>query len=139
MPSPRRVKYLLLNMTLLLFTASAMICLLASIVFLLNPQASYSLPNSLQGLQAALPSYLQIHHGGWWSSEPDYQAASGHTVDKDEWNLLYHLGGNGPWVEKVDGVVEEGIQVPDGCEVDMVHMVSYFFAHLTGGTRMYGC
>nr|AUC62758.1 phytase [Morchella importuna] len=124
MLSPRRVKYLLLNMTLLLFTASAMICLLASIVFLLNPQASYSLPNSLQGLQAALPSYLQIHHGGWWSGEPDYQAASGHTVDKDEWNLLYHLGGNGPWVEKVDGVVEGGIQVPDGCEVDMVHMMS---------------
>lgn len=123
MPSPRRLKYLLLNMTLLLFTASAMICLLASIAFLLNPQTSYSLPNSLQGLQVALPSYLQTHHRSWWSSEPDPQAASRSGVDKDGWNLLYHLGGNGPWVEKVDGVVEGGIQVPEGCEVDMVHMV----------------
>lgn len=123
MPSPRRVKYLLLNMALILFTVSAMIGLLASIVFLLNPQSSYSLPNSLQDLQAVLPSYIQTHHRGWWSSEPDYQAASSSRVGKDGWNLLYHLGGNGPWVEKVDGVVEGGIQVPGGCEVDMVHMV----------------
>lgn len=70
-----------------------------------------------------LPSYLQAQHRGWWSGEPDYQAASATGVEKDKWNLLYHLGGNGPWVEKIDGVVEGGIQVPEDCEVDMVHMV----------------
>jgi acid phosphatase len=123
MPSPRRLKYLLIQMSLLLFTISAMICLLASIVFLLNPQSSYSLPNTLQ---TVLP-YLQTNHHGWW--EPEYQAASNCGPcgpGKNDWNILYHLGGNGPWVEKVDDVVKGGIQVPEGCEVDMVHMVSYF-------------
>lgn len=107
-------------MALLLFTVSAMICLLASVLFLLHPQSSYSLPNSLQ---VVLPSFLQTQHAGWWSNEPDHPLAPGSAVDVDGWDILYHLGGNGPWVEKVDGVVESGIQVPAGCEVDMVHMV----------------
>jgi acid phosphatase len=42
------------------------------------------------------------------------------TID---WNILYHLGGNGPWVEKSIDVVEEGIAPPEGCEVVQVHMV----------------
>lgn len=99
-----------------------MICLLASILFLLHPQSSYSLPNSLQ---VVLPSFLQTHHAGWWSKELDQQLKSGSEVDENGWDLLYHLGGNGPWVEKVDGVVEGGIQVPAGCKVDMVHMVCF--------------
>jgi len=40
-----------------------------------------------------------------------------------DWNILYHLGGNGPWIEKVDGVVEGGIAAPEGCNVEQVHMV----------------
>lgn len=119
--SPRRFKYLLIQMSLLLFTASAMICLLASVVFLLNPQPGYSLPNSLQQI---LPEYLQTNHHGW-GLEPAYRGASNCPDQKEEWNILYHLGGNGPWVEKVDGVLEGGIQVPDGCEVDMAHMVGF--------------
>lgn len=97
-----------------------MICLLASVLFLLYPQFSYPLPNSLQ---VVLPSFLQAQHASWWSGEPNYQLASGSGVNANEWNLLYHLGGNGPWIEKIDGVVEGGIQVPMGCKVDMVHMV----------------
>lgn len=50
------------------------------------------------------------------------QGQGGGAVTKD-WNILYHLGGNGPWVEKVEGVVEGGIAVPKGCDVEMVHMV----------------
>lgn len=107
-------------MALLLFTVSAMICLLASVLLLLHPQSSYSLPNSLQ---VVLPSFLQTQQAGWWSGESNHQLASGSRVDADGWDLLYHLGGNGPWIEKVDGVVEGGIQVPAGCKVDMVHMV----------------
>lgn len=103
-----------------------MICLLASILFLLHPQSSHSLPNSLQ---VVLPSFLQTQHAGWWSKEPDHQLKLGSGVDANGWDLLYHLGGNGPWVEKVDGVVEGGIQVPAGCKVDMVHMV---FSHELG-------
>lgn len=40
-----------------------------------------------------------------------------------DWNILHHLGGVGPWVEKTADVVEGGIAVPDGCEVEQVHMV----------------
>jgi len=120
--SPRRFKYLLIQMSLLLFTVSAMICLLASVVFLLNPQPGYSLPNSLQQI---LPSYLQTDHHGW-GLEPAYRGTSNCPDQQGEWNIFYHLGGNGPWVEKVDGVLDGGIQVPDGCEVDMAHMVGLF-------------
>lgn len=52
-----------------------------------------------------------------------YGGASDADVTKN-WNILYHLGGNGPWIPKVDDVVEGGIEVPRGCEVDMVHMVN---------------
>ncbi|KAG9185176.1 acid phosphatase [Alternaria panax] len=45
------------------------------------------------------------------------------TVTED-WNILYHLGGNGPWVEKVIDVVDGGIAPPEGCEVVQVHMMS---------------
>ena len=42
---------------------------------------------------------------------------------RGDWNILYHLGGNGPWIEKVDGVAHGGIGVPEGCRVEQVHMV----------------
>ncbi|KAF2689583.1 phosphoglycerate mutase-like protein [Lentithecium fluviatile CBS 122367] len=41
-----------------------------------------------------------------------------------DWNILYHLGGVGPWVEKTVDVVEGGIAVPEGCEVEQVHMMA---------------
>jgi acid phosphatase len=33
------------------------------------------------------------------------------------------LGGNGPWVEKRENVLDGGIGVPEGCMVEQVHMV----------------
>lgn len=40
---------------------------------------------------------------------------------------MYHLGGCGPWVEKVDGPADaQGIAPPEGCAVEQVHMVRYF-------------
>jgi len=45
-------------------------------------------------------------------------------VAKGDWNILYHLGGNGPWVEKVVDTVEGGITVPEGCTVEQVHMMA---------------
>lgn len=50
------------------------------------------------------------------------QGQGGGAISSD-WNILYHLGGNGPWIEKVDGVVEGGIAAPEGCKVEQVHMV----------------
>ncbi|KAL7273602.1 hypothetical protein RUND412_003527 [Rhizina undulata] len=114
-----------------------MICLLASLVFLLNPQATYSLP---EGLQKVLPSYLQSDHNGWWGDLDSKAASATHgSGQPGDWNILYHLGGNGPWVEKVDEIVPGGIKVPDGCEVDMVHMMSRHaerFPTKNAGARM---
>ncbi|CEJ59689.1 hypothetical protein PMG11_08301 [Penicillium brasilianum] len=47
------------------------------------------------------------------------------TSLKKDWNVLHHLGGNGPWVEMLD----EGSRTPDlapspGCSIDQVHMMS---------------
>ena len=57
--------------------------------------------------------------GSWWHPQ---QLRSSNVIHKG-WNILYHLGGNGPWIEKVDGIVEGGIGVPDGCRIEQVHMV----------------
>lgn len=51
--------------------------------------------------------------------DPQRQRAGAVTPD---WNILYHLGGVGPWVQKTINVVEGGIEVPAGCEVEQVHM-----------------
>ncbi|THW89001.1 phosphoglycerate mutase-like protein [Aureobasidium pullulans] len=46
------------------------------------------------------------------------------TNTTNDWNILYHLGGNGPWIPKADGVVEGGLAPPEGCRVEQVHMVA---------------
>ena len=113
---------LLIRMGIPLFAISFMICLSAAVLFLFNPAQSLALPPA--GLQQLLPSYLQTENQGW--REPGYQC-QGHHCRKDGWNVLYHLGGNGPWIEKVDGVAKGGIAVPEGCQIDMVHMVYHPF------------
>ena len=46
--------------------------------------------------------------------------------DARSWNILHHLGGHGPWIEKTDGGVEaHGVDPPEGCSVDQVHMVCW--------------
>lgn len=42
------------------------------------------------------------------------------------WNMLYHVGGNGPWIKKVDGTNGEDIEPPAECTVEQVHMVSKY-------------
>ncbi len=72
------------------------------------------------------------HHSSWsswWHPEALDITSSRHkhgagAITKD-WNILYHLGGNGPWVEKTVDVVEGGIAVPQNCEVEQVHMVGH--------------
>jgi len=41
-----------------------------------------------------------------------------------DWDILQHLGGNGPWIQKTSNVVPGGIAVPEGCIVEQVHMMS---------------
>jgi acid phosphatase len=41
-----------------------------------------------------------------------------------DWNVLHHLGGNGPWVEMLDeGRLTPDLAPPPGCSIDQVHMV----------------
>ncbi|EHY57449.1 hypothetical protein HRR83_002934 [Exophiala dermatitidis] len=40
------------------------------------------------------------------------------------WNLFYHLGGNGPWIPRADGVAYSDALLPEGCSVDQAHMLS---------------
>ena len=43
----------------------------------------------------------------------------------EKWDILYHLGGNGPWIELADGQASPtGVEVPVGCRVDQVHMLA---------------
>ncbi|KAL4962495.1 allantoate permease family MFS transporter [Aspergillus stella-maris] len=62
-----------------------------------------------------------------WNSwfDPERKSSPGdlEVPEHDGWNLFYHLGGYGPWIEKVDGEVE-GIEPPGGCVVDQVHMMA---------------
>ncbi|KAF2847723.1 phosphoglycerate mutase-like protein [Plenodomus tracheiphilus IPT5] len=73
----------------------------------------------------------QPHHSSWnswWHPERsrgvslESQVGAGTTTD--DWNILYHLGGNGPWIEKITDVVEGGVAVPEDCVVEQVHMIS---------------
>jgi acid phosphatase len=82
------------------------------------------------------------HHASWeswWHPQRNDESRAARsqdagTTDRD-WNILYHLGGNGPWVEKVIDVVDGGIAVPEGCEVEQVHMVGFRF--VLGNRRVY--
>lgn len=61
--------------------------------------------------------------GSWW--HPHSQTTQ-RVYDPNKWNLLYHLGGYGPWIELREGLVTAqnvGIGPPEGCIVDSVHMV----------------
>ncbi|KIX98076.1 uncharacterized protein Z520_06156 [Fonsecaea multimorphosa CBS 102226] len=40
------------------------------------------------------------------------------------WNLLHHLGGNGPWIRKIDSVNYYDSPLPKKCSIDQVHMLS---------------
>ena len=90
-------------------------------------------PTSIEHLHSGYFGYEcagKPHHSSWsswWHPErsdgnhAEHKLGAG-AITKD-WNILYHLGGNGPWVEKVIDVVDEGIAVPEGCSVGQVHMV----------------
>ncbi|KAI7146696.1 phosphoglycerate mutase-like protein, partial [Hortaea werneckii] len=42
----------------------------------------------------------------------------------EEWDPMHHMGGNSPWFPKNAGTVQEGLDLPQGCRVDQVHMIS---------------
>lgn len=66
-----------------------------------------------------LPFDLDIHDVAPW-----IQLRNPQRIVSPVWDLRYHLGGNSPWIPKVDGVVDGGIEVPLGCSVDQAVMFS---------------
>jgi acid phosphatase len=48
----------------------------------------------------------------------------GPPLGEPGWNLLYHLGGNGPWIKKYTDHGMVGDDLPLGCKVDQLHMMS---------------
>lgn len=78
----------------------------------------FSTPNSFESLSPFSPSW-----SSWWHPNSE---TNQRIYDPNKWNLLYHLGGYGPWIERLEGLVttqDAGIGPPKGCIVDGVHMV----------------
>ncbi|TKA55486.1 hypothetical protein B0A49_12081, partial [Cryomyces minteri] len=122
----------------LLFSANSLSFPFSS---LSNPQRSLQAPPTTSPYASSWGSWLHPQ-----STRKSYDVGvgtegrgqGGGAIGRD-WNILYHLGGNGPWVEKVDGIVEGGIGVPDGCRVEQVHMMSRHserFPTIRPGVRM---
>jgi len=54
------------------------------------------------------------------------QNADAHELSstaEEPWNVMQHQGGNSPWFQKTQGIIEGGIEPPAGCRIDQVHMV----------------
>lgn len=89
-------------------------------------RGSLMLPSSVSEL---LGSYIQVppHYASWdtWFHPDRMTTENERTGIPRKWNYHYYLGGNGPWVEMMDeeDLDLEGIQPPEGCFVEQVHMV----------------
>lgn len=74
----------------------------------------------------------------WWHPQRSNGTLAEHKLGAggltQDWNILYHLGGNGPWVEKVIDVVDDGVAPPESCEVVQVHMVRRIYVSLRAGS-----
>jgi hypothetical protein len=73
-----------------------------------------------------LAFYILAHLHNGFCEQPSLLASSGlcYSFRQSEWNLFYHLGGNGPWIRKTDGLYYYDAPLPKKCSVDQVHMVS---------------
>ena len=115
-------------MSRLVFAISATVCLFGAFALLLTPTSLHlQIPfrsGSTSGRDPiSLASFYEdVPYASTWQSWWNPRRGGKPSIERD-WNLLYHLGGNGPWIEKIDGIVEGGIGVPKGCRVEQVHMV----------------
>lgn len=58
-----------------------------------------------------------------WLQSSGASAFCGFGTTHSDWDLFYHLGGNGPWIPKQDAYGNVDDPLPTGCVVDQVHMV----------------
>jgi acid phosphatase len=71
--------------------------------------------------EQSVPSYF----GSWktWFHPSQSKATGSKQSLVKGWNVLHHLGGNGPWIENAGEGAASNLAPPDGCSVDQVHLV----------------
>lgn len=100
-------------------------------------------------LVALYPSFFAAVFSSVFSQQLSWESTASahalHSTASDQRlrtpDLFYHLGGNGPWIPKVNGSVEGGTETPDGCRITQVHMVRSLEQRLRSGggeTNGYG-
>lgn len=88
----------------------------------------------------ALPTSLSISwlfHAAYyaWSSGQAALHRKWTSHERPDWNMLYHLGGTGPWVQRIDGRGSESVVPPAGCQVEQTHLVSHRSRRLQGNNE----
>lgn len=58
----------------------------------------------------------------WFSLSQSIVTDSKQSLGKG-WNVIHHLGGNGPWIENTGEGAASNLNPPEGCSVDQVHLV----------------
>src|SRR5690242_13691750 len=121
-------------MSIRLLVIVGVVATLSSLYWGYASQCSSTCPTTASHSHAGYFEYEcagKPHHSSWSSWWHPHRTdgsvlsrGQGAGTTTKDWNILYHLGGNGPWVEKVIDVVESGIAVPPGCEVEQVHMMA---------------
>jgi len=65
---------------------------------------------------------ISPHTGSWQTWFNPFQSkVKGENHTGNRWNILHHLGGNGPWIEHTGG--ESSLAPPEECLIDQVHLV----------------
>ncbi|KAJ6179828.1 hypothetical protein N7519_010289 [Penicillium mononematosum] len=88
-------------------------------------QASQS--SSLQSIASSPEEQSVSSYFGSWKTwfHPSQPKATGSKQSLVQgWNVLHHLGGNGPWIENAGEGAASNLAPPDGCSVDQVHLLS---------------
>lgn len=68
---------------------------------------------------------VSSYFGSWktWFHPSQSKATGSKQPLVKEWNVLHHLGGNGPWIENAGEGAASNLAPPDGCSLDQVHLV----------------
>jgi hypothetical protein len=67
----------------------------------------------------SIQGYFDVITSKW--THPHILATN--TAIQEDWNILYHLGGNGPWIPRKDGPFGDELRIPEGCQIEQMHVV----------------
>ncbi|KAJ5742705.1 uncharacterized protein N7511_011106 [Penicillium nucicola] len=68
---------------------------------------------------------ITLHSENWktWLNPHQSALPSAIQTSENKWNILHHLGGNGPWIKNIHHGVASSLETPEGCSIDQVHLV----------------